>query len=525
MDKETIKQLLTDGVISNEVAAKYCPELKESDDERTWIINYLSNKELNSSIIAEKENLKKAIAWLEKQGQKPAIEMKTPEESLGIDSDKYNKIVDECIYDEQKPADKVEPKFKVGDWLVHKEMVGVTCCITQIHAPHYYLTYNNSFIKFIKFGEEDNYRPWTIQDAKDGDVLCCESGWTCIFKALNSDNISFSSYCFMDGTGWFCGTGSESHTLDKAFIKAYNGNIYPATKKQRDTLMKAMTDAGYTFDFEKKELKKIEYKHICELDNSYACVTFPFKAKVKSSGAIVTIHDGQLSPDGKEWIKYQSDAEDRYKVYEPNNLELVCEIERKPSWSEEDEKKLLCICAWIKDYPRIADFKDEMYTVANNYVDWLKFLKDRVLPQPKQDWKQENTQDLTDFENTMMHIGRSFFGEMAGLDPNDTNAIKEQANTLLGLVPRQEWSEDDEKKLLCICAWIKDYPRAADFKDEIVANNYVDWLKSLKPQNRWKPSDVQMEVLLSEANAWTKGCPKQKILKSLYDDLKKLREE
>ena len=36
--------------------------------------------------------------------QKPTFEMKTPEESLGIDSEAYNKIVDECIYGEQKPA-------------------------------------------------------------------------------------------------------------------------------------------------------------------------------------------------------------------------------------------------------------------------------------------------------------------------------------------------------------------------------------------------------------------------------------
>ena len=41
----------------------------------------------------------------EKQGeQKPTIEMKTPEESLCIDSETYNKIVDECIYGEQKSA-------------------------------------------------------------------------------------------------------------------------------------------------------------------------------------------------------------------------------------------------------------------------------------------------------------------------------------------------------------------------------------------------------------------------------------
>ena len=50
-----------------EILEKIFPELKESEDERTWIINYLNNRILNSTIIAEKENLKKAIAWLEKQ--------------------------------------------------------------------------------------------------------------------------------------------------------------------------------------------------------------------------------------------------------------------------------------------------------------------------------------------------------------------------------------------------------------------------------------------------------------------------
>ena len=71
------------------------PELKESEDEK-WIpkeiIKYLK----------EKGDFRSCwIAWLEKQGEQ---KIKTPEESLGIDSDTYNKIVDECIYGEQKPA-------------------------------------------------------------------------------------------------------------------------------------------------------------------------------------------------------------------------------------------------------------------------------------------------------------------------------------------------------------------------------------------------------------------------------------
>jgi DNA repair ATPase RecN len=64
----------------------------------------------------------------------------------------------------------------------------------------------------------------------------------------------------MDKTGWFCETGSEAHTLEKAFIKAYNGNIFPATKEQRELLFSKMKEAGYEWDANHKQLKKIEQK-------------------------------------------------------------------------------------------------------------------------------------------------------------------------------------------------------------------------------------------------------------------------
>lgn len=84
------------------------PELKESEDER-----------ISGNIIATihlyygeplEDEAKEMIAWLEKQGEQ---KIKTPEESLGIDSDTYNKIVDECIYGEQKPAWSAEDTFMV----------------------------------------------------------------------------------------------------------------------------------------------------------------------------------------------------------------------------------------------------------------------------------------------------------------------------------------------------------------------------------------------------------------------------
>ena len=96
-------------------------------------------------------------------------------------------------------------------------------------------------------------------------------------------------------------------------------DISDATKEQRDLLFQKMKEAGYEWNAEKKELKKIVKN--CIADNSYETVKFPFKAK--ACGKIVTIHDGQLNGDGTKWIKYQSDDKDGFKIYLPEDLEPV----------------------------------------------------------------------------------------------------------------------------------------------------------------------------------------------------------
>ena len=115
---------------TKEEAETCFPELKELKDEkiRKGLIEYFDRLTSKKDRCIDPDcelKISDIIAWLEKhrysefeleneywrgydaktQGeQKPVFEMKTPEESLGVDSDTYNKIVDECIYGEQKPA-------------------------------------------------------------------------------------------------------------------------------------------------------------------------------------------------------------------------------------------------------------------------------------------------------------------------------------------------------------------------------------------------------------------------------------
>lgn len=156
----------------------------------------------------------------------------------------------------------------------------------------------------------------------------------------------------------------------------------------------------------------------------------------------------------------------------------------KPVWSEEDSIRLQRIIDFLW-HNRKGD-TDGIYQQEQD-IDWLKSLKDRI--QPKQEWKQENTGDLTDFENVMMHIGNSFFGKNAGLDPNDTNVIKEQANLLLELIPSKEWSEEDSIRLRRIIDFLW-HNRKGDTDTIYQQEQDIEWLKSLRPQKQWKPSDL-----------------------------------
>jgi hypothetical protein len=153
-------------------------------------------------------------------------------------------------------ANKIRPKFKFGDWVVFN---GLTLYINEVVKGYYRTISKGGTPNSYDWNIDNAARLWTIKEARDGDVLVCESGWTCIFKTLVNEE-TFGSYCFMDSTEWFCGLGSECHTLKEEFVKAYHGKIQPATKEQRDLFFKKMQEAGYEWNAEKKVLKNLKPK-------------------------------------------------------------------------------------------------------------------------------------------------------------------------------------------------------------------------------------------------------------------------
>ena len=138
----------------------------------------------------------------------------------------------------------VEPKFKVGDWIIPKNEV---LQITSIEGTSY--RFNNKSHYWEICCCDEQYRFWTIQDANDGDVLVNGSN-IFIFHFINNRRLMGYCHVNMDNGNFYNDIGKNECfcTIDAL--------VTPATKEQRDALMKAMNDAGYEWNAEKKELNK-----------------------------------------------------------------------------------------------------------------------------------------------------------------------------------------------------------------------------------------------------------------------------
>lgn len=248
----------------------YFPELAESEDEKI-------KKEIIAIFKGEipytsEEDAKRYIAWLEKQGgQEPAsvtdewIEDYWQHEKVN-NPYSYDKG-EEIQFDHQsfvrfckkyckKPADKVEPKFKVGDWItfyggepfkilkVEPEQNGILDYLLLGQNGHDSY-YNKKYV-------DENARLWTIQDAKDGDVLVdsySKDSIIILYKGIYKER-SISAHC-----GWNGYNLSVPSNDGLGYGGLDNTDYLPATKEQRDLLFQKMKEAGYEWD---RKLIKME---------------------------------------------------------------------------------------------------------------------------------------------------------------------------------------------------------------------------------------------------------------------------
>ena len=343
------------------------PELKESEDERV-------RKEIISAIKEDWPGHTDWIAWLEKQGQKPVYKVE-PKFKVKYAGSEYNVlnvkdiagvtyygIEDEpnhidyvlpnnCeIVSEQKPADKVEPKFHDGEWITHNT-ANFVFKIINVGSNGYEVVNRENYKKTISFDNEDNYHLWTIKDAKDGDVLATSAG-AFIYNGNSGGGSCPGSYCGINTLGRFK-TGVEHHWTGK--------KVYPATKEQRDLMFQKIKEEGYKWDAEKKELKHkpAAWNEEDELNFRRALYYVNY----------YQTHEADTK-EAKECFDFLESLKDR--------------VQPKQEWSDEDKKHIMSIKSTIEyckmQYPD-ASVVVEAY---NSDLIWLSRLQPQWKPTKKQ---------------------------------------------------------------------------------------------------------------------------------------------
>lgn len=334
----------------------------------------------------------------------------------------------------QNPTDKAKPKFHEGEWITNGDY---TWKIVEVKPLDYILQSQNGNIvdDTISYVDEQ-FHSFNIKDAKDGDVLCtyecCEPKIVFILKGTPKKHYALSYYCYYNIMYPHFEFDSK-----KGCLAPKDEDVKPATKEQRDLLFQKMKEAGYVWDAERKELKKIDT--YCQ-DN---CKGF------QETGRCFC--DGECKAK-KEHIKQNLQDNSFRRMFEQN-----------PAWNKEDDSNLNVVIAKVQ-----SDINNGWIGRNRELLNWLKSLKDRVQP-------------------------------------------------------KQEWSEEDEKIYQSIM-------------DDTVQENQldgkqIDWLRNIKyrnfarPQKQWEPSDEQMnafDAVLVYNPPCSNECRNHLI--TLYNDLKKLKE-
>ena len=360
------------GLIGKDSFEAVFPELRESEDERIrkLLLEAVTQVLQDQYCYNRGVSKEKVVAWLEKQCRNPYSgvsfeyndnvwgmcardngvdilfnkkliqhisgekqgEQKDILEDAILDSNEDGLIAETIRYkNEKKLVDKVEPKFHEGDWIVFN---GLTIQVKRVVKGFYITTSKDGITNGYGWDIDNAARLWTIQEAKDGDVLVLNNEVFIYAHRKQMYSIAVA-HCFVDNAGSFY--------LDGEFgYKEYGKTISPATKEQRDLLFKKMKEKGYKWDAEKKELKKIEHKpaewHREDEQNLNACLGY--------------IPDEFL----RRWLQ-----------------DIIHAKYDKTIWSKEDEKYSSYICAALDCYYRLR--KDRSNTNGQEDLDkarnWL----------------------------------------------------------------------------------------------------------------------------------------------------------
>ena len=188
------------------------------------------------------------------------------------------------------------------------------------------------------------------------------------------------------------------------------------------------------------------------------------------------------------------------------------QCEQKPTWSEEEKTRIdriINVLDWAEEKGRIS------YSDWEDYVTYVKSLK----PQNKQNtaWNEEDDYTIEKLFYLLDNEQDNY--PQLSCDFQEIEGIKDWLKSIKDRVQLQSkkvWSDENLKFINELCNLL-----AAIAKDNYIGGYYVpdliNKIQSLKPQNKWKPSEEQLQALKHYVDTTMDG-----EIELLYNDLLKL---
>ena len=229
-----------------------CPELTESKDERIkkQLLNWFKSCHWDS-ISIDDERLKRydILAWLERQqdNNKPKPSLRERYKKM-TESEWFKKTYEDksCGIDNESVnnSNKVKPRFHIGEWIIFN---GSVLYINEVVQGYYKTISRDSIYNSYDWDIDYAARLWTIEEAKDGDILTSHECYA-IFKEI--DGLNIRCYCT-----FYLNVGSipmfHINTLQNKAV------FCPVVKEERELFLEKINEFGYKWDSENKKLIKI----------------------------------------------------------------------------------------------------------------------------------------------------------------------------------------------------------------------------------------------------------------------------
>lgn len=236
-------------------------------------------------------------------------------------------------------------KFKVGDWIIDNKLGNKIMVINAFDDSGYgfelidiYGNRHNNSVLYI----EENYHHWSLNDAKDGDVLNANGA---VFVYKKHDNNYLYFHYGINLSGEFVQSDEEDE------IWSTTRYVVPATKEQRDLLFEKM--------FENNE------------ENKTNISVYEQKYNEALEKARQSIKDGTIS----------------------NNTIAYLESIFPELKETEDERMSKVLIDFVKCFTKGYDIIAANGPKVSEVVSWIEKLPKRLVPkEEKEEWKPSKGQ-------------------------------------------------------------------------------------------------------------------------------------